>query len=220
VAGFAYCRPIVSVDATFLTGKYKGTLMVAVGMTAENQLLPLAFALVEGENNKSWSWFLHLVRKEVLGPDRSICMISDGHHGLLNDAKDPIDGYLPLIHRWCSRHFVANIWKKQQNEEVIARLKALYKVKEESKFEAGLKELEKILNDDAKAWLLQQWPEKSKWVLAFDEGGSRYGIMTTNISQVFNFVLKGIRTLLVSGIVDYTFHKCNEYFVNRWNKAR
>jgi hypothetical protein len=220
VAGFAHYRPIVSVDATFLTGKYKSTLMVAVGMTAENQLLPLAFALVEGENNESWSWFFHLVRKEVLGPDRSICMISDRHHSLLNGAKDPIDGHPPLIHRWCSHHFAANIWKKQWSKEVIARLKALCKFKEEKKFEARLKELEKILNDDAKAWLLQQWLEKSKWALAFDEGGSRYGIMTTNISEVFDFVQKGIRVLSVSGIMDYTFHKCNKYFINRWNKAQ
>jgi hypothetical protein len=99
-------------------------------------------------------------------------------------------------------------------------LKALYKVKEEKKFDTRLKELEKILNDDAKDWLLEQWPEKSKWALAFDEGGSRYGIMATNISEVFNFVLKGICALPVSGIVDYTFHKCNKYFVNRWEKAR
>jgi hypothetical protein len=53
VAGFTHCRPIISVDGTFLTGKYKGTLMVVVGMTAETQLLPLAFALVKGENNES-----------------------------------------------------------------------------------------------------------------------------------------------------------------------
>jgi hypothetical protein len=26
--------------------------------------------------------------------------------------------------------------------------------------------------------------------------------------------------LLVSGIMDYTFNKCNEYFINRWEKAR
>jgi hypothetical protein len=101
---------------------------------------------------------------------------------LLNGAKDPIDGYPPLIHRWCSRHFAANIWKKQRSKEVIARLKALCTVKEEKKFEARLKELEKILNDDAKTWLLEQWSEKSKWTLAFDEGGSQYGIMTTNIT--------------------------------------
>jgi hypothetical protein len=36
VAGFAHCRPIISVDDTFLTGKYKGTSMIAVGMTTEN----------------------------------------------------------------------------------------------------------------------------------------------------------------------------------------
>jgi hypothetical protein len=35
----------------------------------------LAFVLVEGENNESWSWFLHLVRKQVLSPDRHVYMI-------------------------------------------------------------------------------------------------------------------------------------------------
>jgi transposase-like protein len=145
VAGFAHCRPIFSVDATFLTRKYKGTLMIAVGLTTKNQLLPLTFALIEDENNESWSWFLRLVRKEVLGSNRSICMILDRHRGFLNGAKDPIDVYPPLIHRWCSHHFTANIWKKQRSKEVIARLNALCKVKEEKKFEARLKKLEKIL---------------------------------------------------------------------------
>jgi hypothetical protein len=70
VANFTHCRPIISVDGTFLTGKYKGTVMVVVAMTVENQLLALAFVLVEGENNESWLWFLSLVRKQVLGPDR------------------------------------------------------------------------------------------------------------------------------------------------------
>jgi hypothetical protein len=69
VTRFTHYRPIISVDGTFLTEKYKGTLMVAVGMTVENQLLSLAFALVEGENNESWKWFLGLVRKQVLGLD-------------------------------------------------------------------------------------------------------------------------------------------------------
>jgi hypothetical protein len=96
----------------------------------------------------------------------------------------------------------------------------LCKVKEEKKFEARLKELEKILNHDAKAWLLEQCAEKSKLALAFDECGSQYGIMTTNISEVFNFALKGIHALPISEIMDYTFHKCNEYFVNRWEKVQ
>jgi hypothetical protein len=98
-------------------------------------------------------------------------------------------------------------------------LKVLCKVKEKKKFEARLKEMEKILNDDAKAWLFEHLLEKSKWALTFDEGGSRYGIMTTNISELFTFILKGIHSFPVSGN-NYTFHKCNEYFIDRWEKAR
>ena len=67
---FQHCRPVILVDATFLTGKYKGTLMMAVAVDPERQLVPLAFALTEGENNDSWSWYMKLVRQYVLGPSR------------------------------------------------------------------------------------------------------------------------------------------------------
>jgi hypothetical protein len=43
--------------------------------------------------------------------------------------------------------------------------------------------------------------------------------MNTNISEVFKFIVKGIRSLPISVIVHYTFHMCNEYFVSRWDKA-
>jgi hypothetical protein len=33
---------------------------------------------------------------------------------------------------------------------------------------------------------------KDKWALTFDEGGCRYGIMTTNAPELFNKVFKGI----------------------------
>ena len=80
--------------------------------------------------------------------------------------------------------------------------------------------MEKILNEPATKWLKSEIPNKSKWAQAFDAGGCRYGIMTTNISEVFNNVLKGIRAMPVSAIVEYTFHKCNYYFVDRWKRAR
>jgi hypothetical protein len=55
--------------------------------------------------------------------------------------------------------------------------------------------------------------------LAYDEGGFRYGIMTTNSSEFFNCVFKGVRSLPVFGIVEFSFHKCNKYFVKRWEFA-
>ena len=37
--------------------------------------------------------------------------------------------------------------------------------------------------------------------------------MTTNISEVFNNVLKGARSLLVTALVKLTFFRLNSYFV-------
>jgi hypothetical protein len=46
---------IVEVSILVLLGKYKYTLIVAVGITVEKHLLSLAFVFVDGENNGSWS---------------------------------------------------------------------------------------------------------------------------------------------------------------------
>jgi hypothetical protein len=46
-----------------------------------------------------------------------------------------------------------------------------------------------------------------------------WGIMTTNYSESVNNIFKGIRSRPVSGIIEYSFEKCNEYFVNRWRNA-
>jgi hypothetical protein len=46
--------------------------------------------------------------KKVLGPDRQVFMISNHHRGLLNSAKDHIEGYPPLIQvvftSFCHKH--------------------------------------------------------------------------------------------------------------------
>ena len=49
-------------------------------------------------------------------------------------------------------------------------------------------------------------------VTAHDDGGWRYGDMTSNLVECFNNVLKGARALPVTAIVEYTFFKLNEYF--------
>jgi hypothetical protein len=54
-------RSIFSIDGTFLTGKYQGTLLIAIRIDVEKSIVPLAFSLVEKENKGSWAWFLHLV---------------------------------------------------------------------------------------------------------------------------------------------------------------
>ncbi|KAF8754818.1 hypothetical protein HU200_011434 [Digitaria exilis] len=66
--------------------------------------------------------------------------------------------------------------------------------KAERTFDLRLRKLKELMNEDATEWLEQHMDNKSKWVLAFDDG-SRYGTCNTNVYEVLNKVLKGIRSL-------------------------
>ena len=45
IEGFEHCHPILSIDGTQLYGKYKCTLLIAIGCDGNNKLFPLAFAI-------------------------------------------------------------------------------------------------------------------------------------------------------------------------------
>ncbi|KAH1202866.1 hypothetical protein GmHk_17G049222 [Glycine max] len=75
---FKYCKPIIQVDGTHLYGKYRGTLLIATSQDGNGGVLPLAFAVVEGETLTTWSWFLAHLREHVTDKN-GICLISDRH---------------------------------------------------------------------------------------------------------------------------------------------
>jgi hypothetical protein len=55
---------------------------MAYGYDVEQQLLPLAFAIVAGEESvANWGWFMQWLHKEVVGPGK-ITVISDQHLGI------------------------------------------------------------------------------------------------------------------------------------------
>jgi hypothetical protein len=102
VKAFKHCCDVLSIDGTFLTGKYEGTMLIAIGIDANRQLMPLAFVIVEKENNSSCGWFLRLVQIVVVGPGREICVISDMHVRILNAMREVIPNHSRVHHRWCT----------------------------------------------------------------------------------------------------------------------
>ena len=216
VRAFEHCRPVISVDGTFLTGQYKGTLLVAIGNDANNRLLPLAFALVEAENNHNWEWFFHLLRTKVLPHQREICVISDRHQGILNAVQIDIPGHAPLHHRWCMRHFCSNFYRACGSKELSDDLQDCCLTFTDRRFANLYNRLlaNRSLNAGGLEFLNRHIQLRNKWARAYDEDGRRYGQMTSNMAECFNNVLKGVRALPVTAIVQYTFTKLNEYFLN------
>ncbi|KAL9687476.1 hypothetical protein QQ045_031879 [Rhodiola kirilowii] len=58
IHAFKNCRPVLSIDGTYMYGKWVGKLLVAIGLDANNYLLPVCFAVMENESNSSWKWFM------------------------------------------------------------------------------------------------------------------------------------------------------------------
>ena len=77
IEGFQYCKSIVQVDGTFLTEKYRGTLLTAIGQDGSRNNFSLAFTIVESETKEVWMWFLHYLKRYVT-PQPNLCIISKG----------------------------------------------------------------------------------------------------------------------------------------------
>lgn len=60
-----YCRPLIGLDGCFLKGVYGGQLLAAVGKDGNNQMFPIAFAVVEAETKDSWQWFMELLMEDL-----------------------------------------------------------------------------------------------------------------------------------------------------------
>jgi len=59
------CRPIIGLDGTFLKVVVKGVLLTAVGHDPNNQIYPIAWAVVQSENAENWLWFVQQIKKDL-----------------------------------------------------------------------------------------------------------------------------------------------------------
>jgi hypothetical protein len=63
--------------------------------------VPLAFAIIEKENNDNWGWFLWLVQRVAVSPGHEIYIISYRHAEILNVVHKVIPNHSRVYHHWC-----------------------------------------------------------------------------------------------------------------------
>jgi hypothetical protein len=67
---------------------------------------------------------------------------------------------------------------------------------DEKDFKKKLKDLERRTNKKRKEFLKVLMDKKEKWTLAYDKGGKHCGYMTSNMTEIFNSILRGVRSFL------------------------
>ncbi|XP_061365114.1 uncharacterized protein LOC133308503 [Gastrolobium bilobum] len=215
---FKWCKPVIQVDGTHLYGKYKGTLLIATAQDGNNEVLPIAFAVVESETKDAWEYFLASIRMHVTSKT-GISLISDRHKSILSAVANPDIGWQPpnAYHVFCLRHVGSNFNTRFKDQYMKGFLKKLGYVANKDYFDAAYAEFCSI-SPEVATWI--EAVPKEKWTRSYDEGGRRYGHMTTNLSESVNRVFKGARNMPITSLVKCTYSRLARYFFKRGCKAQ
>lgn len=58
------CRKVIGFDACFLKTVLGGAILAGVGKDCNNKMYPIAWAVVEKENEETWTWFFNILFQE------------------------------------------------------------------------------------------------------------------------------------------------------------
>nr|XP_009784673.1 PREDICTED: uncharacterized protein LOC104233059 [Nicotiana sylvestris] len=197
IKGGKYCRPIVVVDGIILKSAYRGIMLTGSTMDAAGRILPLAYAIVDSENNIAWNWFFEQF-KHLYGEKSNICVVLDRNESILK-ATSTI--YTGIPHYACMWH----IW-------TIVR----------SKFKKGYLKLSKLYFAPARSYTIDEFNERMSKIeeidtrvkaYLYDIGYHRWSqvhamvnrtwMMASNIAESLNAVTKNARELPVVELLEY-----------------
>ncbi|KAK4407924.1 hypothetical protein Sango_0373400 [Sesamum angolense] len=184
-------------------------MLIATVMDGNQQLLPLAFAIIDEETYPSWKWFLQQLSRHVIRGRRRMCLISDRHGGIIKAVREGPDFVSPhRVHRYCLRHVCSKFnsnFKNMVLKDLCWQAGSEYQLREFNRI------MEEIKKQHVGAFAYLDQINKEKWTASHD-GGWRCDILTTNMSECINGVLKGARRLPVSALVEITLERTIHYF--------
>ncbi|XP_047264124.1 uncharacterized protein LOC124896585 [Capsicum annuum] len=62
---YAHMKKVISIDGTHLYEKYGGVLLSAVAQDTKNHIFPIAFCVVDKENDASWTFFFQKLKSII-----------------------------------------------------------------------------------------------------------------------------------------------------------
>ena len=178
-------------------------MIVAVCLDGNNQIYPLAFGVVDRETDDSIQWFLEKL-KGAIGEVPNLGFVTDRKTCF---AKGISSVFPSAFHGLCVQHLSQNLHDKYKNDTVATLFYNASRTYRESTFVEAWRHLlsfpngsGKYLNDVGIArWSRVHCP------------GRRYNMMTTNIAESMNSILKEPRDLPIA-----SFLKNVRALLQRW----
>ncbi|WOL05719.1 hypothetical protein Cni_G14448 [Canna indica] len=176
------CRPIICVDGCFLKTVAKGQLLTAIGRDWNDQMFPLAWAVVQVESHDTRSWFLKLLKEDLnITYGFGWTIISDQQKGLVPAIAELLPN---AEHRMCARHIYANWGGSHKGPKIQKQFWIIAKSTTEADFRMNIQELQKMSPHAYED--LPKRPNPRHWCKAFFNPMVKCDIVDNKLCEAFN----------------------------------
>ncbi|XP_018476186.1 uncharacterized protein LOC108847439 [Raphanus sativus] len=186
-------RKVIIVDGTHLKHVYGGLILVATAQDHDHHHYPIAFGVVVGEKDESWTWFMNNLRS-VISDVEGLVFLSDRNGSLVKSIR----------HVFNNKNVCASKFRECAHAYRVAEFDVLY-VAFSRKYPSAAEYLEKSV-------------EVGKWAICYFEG-DRYNVDTTNAAESINSVLREARKYFMLPMIDVIIKKMAEWFNKHRKKA-
>lgn len=208
------CRPLLFLDTLTLKSKYQSELLTAATLDGNDDLFPVAFAVVDVVNDDNWNWFL-VQLKSVFSTIQPITFVSNRQMGL-SDSISSI--FSNSYHGYCLHHLTEELkrdMKGPYTKEVLQVIVGhFYDAAYAATVDGFNKCVESIKNISPEAynWVLESHPVH--WANALFQG-SRYNRITSDTAQSIYSWVTELPVLPVAQMIDSMRRKIMELIYTR-----
>ncbi|XP_021733021.1 uncharacterized protein LOC110699815 [Chenopodium quinoa] len=211
------CRPLIGVDGAHLKGNYGGILLSAVAVDANNEIYPLAYAIVRSEDKETWAyffWHLHNIVKQS----------SREHWTIISDRQKGVDIALKQVwpsakRRYCCRHLSRNYKKAFPGPLMYTLFWRACNATNKFTFRKAMEKLKKEGGEDVMTWFAELG-DQSKWSKhAFDPNVCNDS-NTSNFVESFNSTLGVDRCRPVLTLLEGIRRVCMVRIASRHERAQ
>ncbi|XP_019229221.1 PREDICTED: uncharacterized protein LOC109210278 [Nicotiana attenuata] len=203
IRGFDHCRPIVVVDGSHLKSYYTGTFVSASTLDGAGHILPLAYGVIDLENDAAWTWFFEQF-KIAYGVRENMCIVSDRNESIIKSVPRV---YPDVPHFACIWHLWNNVYKKFKKSH--GKLSEIYFSMAKAYTQAEFDSLMEKVDIRVKEYL--ELVGYEKWARLYAPV-NRGWTMTSNIAESINAALVSARELPI-----YDFLEEVRKMFGRWN---
>ncbi|XP_038895847.1 uncharacterized protein LOC120084017 [Benincasa hispida] len=183
IRGFSSCRPVIIVGGSHLKGKHKGTMLVGVSMDGNNQVYPLAYAIVDNETDRASKWFMSNL-KCAIGVHPNLLFVSDRAVSIGNAIRAV---FSTTFHGLCTYHLKNNILWNFKDNTIVGIFKDAARAFRMSEFQVHWDQLRTLRNAVVSRYLEDIGLER--WACVY-QTERRYDNMTSNNAECFNSLTK------------------------------